>query len=146
MGLPPRVVYLRADQASVRDSAAHAGDETHATWLPKTDHLASHSLSSHENSGDVDTQHLVGVFGGVLEGWCLLLDTGCGYQTVETAVLSGTSMAAPLVAGLGAYLLALEGERSPTELCDRMVELSTKDAVSGLQLLLTDNNLAYNGV
>lgn len=64
----------------------------------------------------------------------------------ETAVLSGTSMAAPLVAGLGAYLLALEGERSPTELCQRMVELSTQGAVSGLQTLLTGSNLAYNGV
>lgn len=63
----------------------------------------------------------------------------------ETAVLSGTSMAAPHIAGLGAYLLALEGERSPEDLCDRIRQLSTKGKVSGLQLLLNKNNLAFNG-
>lgn len=54
-------------------------------------------------------------------------------------------MAAPHVAGLGAYLLGLEGERSPKELCERIQELSTKGKVSGLQTLLTANNLVYNG-
>lgn len=63
----------------------------------------------------------------------------------ETAVLSGTSMAAPHIAGLGAYLLALEGERAPEDLCARIRELSGKGKVSGLQLLLTPNNLAFNG-
>lgn len=55
-------------------------------------------------------------------------------------------MAAPHVAGLGAYLLGLEGERSPEELCERIQELSTKGKISGLQTLLTASNLVYNGV
>ncbi|RYP64566.1 hypothetical protein DL770_009175 [Monosporascus sp. CRB-9-2] len=44
-------------------------------------------------------------------------------------VLSGTSVAAPHVAGLAAYLLALEGERDPITLCEIIQELGTKDAV-----------------
>jgi subtilisin family serine protease len=64
----------------------------------------------------------------------------------KTAVLSGTSMAAPHVAGLGAYLLALEGERDPQDLCKRIQDLSTEGAVSGLQTLLTPNKLIFNGV
>ena len=63
----------------------------------------------------------------------------------KTAVLSGTSMAAPHIAGLGAYLLALEGEVTPKELCDRIRNLATKDQVSGLQGILTTSDLAFNG-
>lgn len=54
-------------------------------------------------------------------------------------------MAAPHVAGLGAYLLALEGKRDPGQLCDRIKALSTKNAISGLQTLATGNRLAFNG-
>lgn len=54
-------------------------------------------------------------------------------------------MAAPHVAGLGAYLLALEGKRNPAQLCDLIKALSTKDAISGLQTLATKNRLPFNG-
>lgn len=57
-------------------------------------------------------------------------------------------MAAPHVAGLGAYLLALEGKRNPAQLCDRIKALSTKGAITGLRTtanLLTPNQLAFNG-
>lgn len=61
-----------------------------------------------------------------------------------TNTISGTSMAAPHVAGLGAYLLALEGERSGTELCDRIIDLSTKDVITDVSG--SPNRLAFNGV
>jgi subtilisin family serine protease len=48
----------------------------------------------------------------------------------------------PHIAGLGAYLLALEGPRDPIALCKRIQELSTKNAVAGT---LVKYNLAYNG-
>ncbi|KAJ4354147.1 uncharacterized protein N0V89_005880 [Didymosphaeria variabile] len=67
-----------------------------------------------------------------------------------TAVLSGTSMATPHVAGLGAYLLTLEGPRTPEALCQRIKALSTKNKVTfrvtqWLARATTNNTLAYNG-
>ncbi|KAI5367427.1 putative peptidase S8/S53 domain, peptidase S8, subtilisin, Asp-active [Septoria linicola] len=59
--------------------------------------------------------------------------------------ISGTSMASPHIAGLGAYLLSLEGSRTPDALCKRIQDLSTKNALNlGLQLF-SGNRLAYNG-
>lgn len=54
-------------------------------------------------------------------------------SNTATNTISGTSMASPHIAGLGAYLIALEGTRSPSALCSRIVSLSTKN---GMLLLL----------
>jgi subtilisin family serine protease len=62
----------------------------------------------------------------------------------ETETISGTSMASPHIAGLGAYLLGLNGPKSPADLCDFI-------RTSGTQGVITDvpsgtvNSLAYNG-
>jgi subtilisin family serine protease len=58
--------------------------------------------------------------------------------------ISGTSMAAPQVAGLAAYILGLEGERTPNKLTTRLNGLSTKHAIPGLPSG-TRNLLAFNG-
>ncbi|KAA8909453.1 alkaline proteinase [Sphaerosporella brunnea] len=47
-----------------------------------------------------------------------------------TAVLSGTSMASPHVAGLAAYLIALEGLRSPSAVLSRINSLASTGYVS----------------
>ncbi|RYP32389.1 hypothetical protein DL767_005254 [Monosporascus sp. MG133] len=57
-------------------------------------------------------------------------------------VLSGTSMAAPHVAGLAAYLLALEGEQDPVALCEFIKELATRDVVKNAR---SNAILAFNG-
>lgn len=58
--------------------------------------------------------------------------------------ISGTSMATPHIAGLGAYLLALEGPRDPAGLCERIQELAGANAkVTGA--LSSNSILAYNG-
>ncbi|CCO29269.1 hypothetical protein BN14_03277 [Rhizoctonia solani AG-1 IB] len=49
-----------------------------------------------------------------------------------TKVDTGTSMSAPHVAGIVAYLLSLEGPRTPAELSARIVELATPSVLSGL--------------
>ncbi|KAG6006639.1 Cuticle-degrading protease [Claviceps pusilla] len=61
-----------------------------------------------------------------------------------TRSISGTSMATPHVAGLAAYLSALEGGFSPASLCKRIQSLSTKNVIKGLPSG-TLNYLAYNG-
>ena len=53
-------------------------------------------------------------------------------------------MATPHVAGLGAYLLTLEGI-STSDLCARIVELAQKDVITEIPAG-TANLLAYNGV
>ncbi|KAI0543055.1 oryzin precursor [Xylaria digitata] len=65
------------------------------------------------------------------------------YNNGSTAMLSGTSMAAPHIAGLGAYLLGLEGDRDPIALCKRMQELATKDIVTNA--MSPNNMVAFNG-
>ncbi|KAF3352743.1 hypothetical protein VDGD_05709 [Verticillium dahliae] len=56
---------------------------------------------------------------------------------------SGTSEAAPYVAGVIAYLLALEGPRTPAQIKARLLELATKDVISDRQGV--PNFLLYNG-
>lgn len=53
-------------------------------------------------------------------------------------------MATPHVAGLGAYLLALEGKMTPAALCSRIQTLSNKNKISGVPSG-TKNYLAFNG-
>jgi subtilisin family serine protease len=53
-------------------------------------------------------------------------------------------MATPHVAGLAAYILGLEGKRTPAALAGRLQALSTKDVITGLPAG-TKNYLAFNG-
>ncbi|KAI1505284.1 protease [Biscogniauxia marginata] len=63
----------------------------------------------------------------------------------STGIISGTSMATPHITGLGAYLLALEGERDPIALCDRIRELGTSDLIPNA-ISAKSNIIAYNGI
>ncbi|KAF1968049.1 subtilisin-like protein [Bimuria novae-zelandiae CBS 107.79] len=55
----------------------------------------------------------------------------------------GAGTAAAHIAGLGAYSLALEGPRGAVALCERLREVATRDALSGIPSG-TPNLLAYN--
>ncbi|KAF2624878.1 oryzin precursor [Macroventuria anomochaeta] len=61
-----------------------------------------------------------------------------------TNTISGTSMATPHVAGLAAYILGLEGKRTPTKLAARLTALSTKNVITGLSSDIK-NCVAFNG-
>ncbi|SMR53224.1 unnamed protein product [Zymoseptoria tritici ST99CH_1A5] len=72
-----------------------------------------------------------------------ILSTWIGSSTA-TRTISGTSMACPHVAGLAAYLIGLEGTRTPAALCQRIQSLSTKNVIVGPGSG-SPNYLAYNG-
>ncbi|EGP86979.1 subtilisin-like protease, partial [Zymoseptoria tritici IPO323] len=61
-----------------------------------------------------------------------------------TNTISGTSMACPHVAGLAAYIIGLEGTRTPAALGERLIELATKDVIVAAGAG-SPNALAYNG-
>ncbi|KAH7144136.1 peptidase S8/S53 domain-containing protein [Dactylonectria estremocensis] len=62
-----------------------------------------------------------------------------------TAVMSGTSMAAPHVAGLALYLMDIEGVQGPAAVGARIKNLGTKNVVKSAGSG-SPNSLAYNGV
>lgn len=72
-----------------------------------------------------------------------ILSTWIG-STTATNTISGTSMASPHIAGLGAYLIGLEGSRTAAALCSRIQSLATKNTITGAGSG-SPNSLAYNG-
>lgn len=52
-------------------------------------------------------------------------------------------MASPHVAGLGAYLLALEGSKAPQTLCSYIASIGTRGVLSGVPSG-TINSIAFN--
>ncbi|KAB5583627.1 peptidase S8/S53 domain-containing protein [Coniochaeta sp. 2T2.1] len=64
--------------------------------------------------------------------------------TSATNTISGTSMATPHIAGLGAYLLTLLGKKTPAALCAYIVSTAQSGILSGIPSG-TVNKLAFNG-
>ncbi|EAT86323.1 hypothetical protein HBI56_100060 [Parastagonospora nodorum] len=93
---------------------------------------SSDRVASFSNYGTLVDMHAPGV--SILSTW---LNGG-------TNTISGTSMATPHVAGVAAYILALEGKISPAALSTRLTTLATKDKITGLKGS-TKNYLAFNG-
>ncbi|KAK4185257.1 alkaline protease [Podospora australis] len=73
-----------------------------------------------------------------------ILSTWIG-STSATNTISGTSMASPHIAGLGAYLLRLQGPKTPAALCAYIASSANQGLITGLPSG-TPNRLAYNGL
>nr|POE71432.1 cuticle-degrading protease [Quercus suber] len=83
-------------------------------------------------------------FGSVVDIFAPGVDVLSTWNDGKTKIISGTSMATPHITGLGAYLLALEGARTPADLCARIQTLSTKNVITSPGFG-SKNYLAYNG-
>ncbi|GIZ42790.1 hypothetical protein CKM354_000604500 [Cercospora kikuchii] len=85
-------------------------------------------------------------FGPVVDGFAPGVDIKSAWIGSRTATntISGTSMACPHVAGLAAYLIGLEGPRSPAALAARIKALATTGVIvnGGAG---SPNTLVYNG-
>jgi len=83
-------------------------------------------------------------YGAVVDVFAPGVNVLSTWKGSSTNTISGTSMASPHIAGLGAYLLSLEGSRTPTALCSRIQTLANKSKISGIPSG-TVNYLAFNG-
>ena len=70
----------------VCDGARHRRDHGDAAAVAPADHLARDGLRSHEDAGDVDFEHGIGILGAVVERGRLLLDTRRRDYAIEVAV------------------------------------------------------------
>ncbi|KAI0204319.1 peptidase S8/S53 domain-containing protein [Astrocystis sublimbata] len=120
--------------ASGNDNADAGG------YSPASELSACTVSASDENDAKAEYSN----FGSVVDIWA----PGSNIQSTSydgtSTTASGTSASSPIVAGLGAYLLALEGGRDPVALCDRIKELSTQGVLTNVPDD-TVNALAFNG-
>jgi subtilisin family serine protease len=114
-----------------RDAASYSpASEPTAFTVGATD--SSDAKASFSNYGSLVDVFAPGV--SILSTW----------NNGGTNTISGTSMATPHVAGLGAYLLGLEGKMTPAALGSRIVALANKNKITGVPSG-TVNALAFNG-
>ncbi|KAI1299733.1 peptidase S8/S53 domain-containing protein [Xylaria venustula] len=96
--------------------------------------------ASDENDAKADYSN----YGSVVDIWAPGNNIESTSYDGTSTTASGTSASSPVVAGLGAYLLSLEGQRDAGALCDRIKELSSQGILSGVPDGTT-NALAFNG-
>jgi subtilisin family serine protease len=94
-------------------------------------------------TGPDDSRATFSNYGNGVDLFAPGVDVISTYNNGSTAILSGTSMSAPHITGLAAYLLSLVGDRDPIALCKRIQELATKDIVTNS--MSPNNMVAFNG-
>ncbi|RWA13050.1 hypothetical protein EKO27_g2051 [Xylaria grammica] len=82
-------------------------------------------------------------YGSVVDVFAPGQDVLSTWNSGGTNTISGTSMASPHVAGLGAYLLSLEGQKAPQTLCAYIASIGTSGVLTGVPSS-TANKLAFN--
>ncbi|RCI10899.1 putative subtilisin-like protease [Ophiocordyceps polyrhachis-furcata BCC 54312] len=125
-------VFLSVAAGNSNTDASGFSPASEATACTVAASTSSDSRSSFSNYGEPVKVFAPG--SNILSTW---LEGG-------TNTISGTSMAAPHITGLGAYLAALEGITDPSALCRRIQELATRDVLTNVPEG-TVNYLAFNG-
>lgn len=72
------------------------------------------------------------------------IDTAVPGHPLATGTYNGTSFSAPYVSGMVAYLIGLEGPRTPIDMWKRLERLSQKNKVAEPER--TPNRFLYNGI
>ncbi|KAI1846082.1 hypothetical protein JX265_001004 [Neoarthrinium moseri] len=127
-------VFLAVAAGNDGANAANYSPASEASACTVGATTSADALASYSNFGAV--VDILAPGSSILSSWI-------GSNSASNTI-SGTSMASPHVAGLAAYLLALEGESTPAALCTRIGTLATKNAISGVPSS-TKNYLAFNG-
>ncbi|KAL1591723.1 hypothetical protein SLS60_011722 [Paraconiothyrium brasiliense] len=125
-------VFLAVAAGNEAQSAANVSPASEPTVFTVGATDSSDAFASFSNYGSAVDGNAPGV--SILSTW----------NNGGTNTISGTSMASPHVAGLGAYLLALEGKVTPAALSSRIQTLSNKNKITGIPSG-TPNYLVYNG-
>ncbi|KAH8177019.1 subtilase family protein [Sarocladium implicatum] len=125
-------IFLAVAAGNENQNAANVSPASEPTVCTVGASTSSDARASFSNYGS-----LVDIFApgqGILSTWI----------GSSTNSISGTSMASPHIAGLAAYLAALEGYPGAQQLCNRIVSLATTGVLTGLPSG-TPNRLAFNG-
>jgi len=125
-------VFLAVAAGNEGQNAANVSPASEPTVFTVGATDSSDAFASFSNYGSLVDGNAPGV--AVLSTW---LNGG-------TNTISGTSMATPHVVGLAAYLLALEGKKSPAALTTRIQALATKNKITSIKSG-TVNAIIYNG-
>ncbi|KAK0755164.1 peptidase S8/S53 domain-containing protein [Schizothecium vesticola] len=127
-------VFLAVAAGNDNSDAANYSPASEPTACTVGATTSGDAKSSFSNYGS-----LVDIFApgtGILSAWI--------GSTSATNTISGTSMASPHIAGLAAYLLGLQGPKSPAALCSYIQSTALTGKLSGIPSG-TSNRLAFNG-
>jgi subtilisin family serine protease len=127
-------VFLAVAAGNDNTNAANSSPASESTVCTVGATTSSDARASYSNYGAV-----VDIFApgsNILSSWI--------GSTSATNTISGTSMATPHITGLGAYLLALLGSKTPAALCAYIASTAQSGILSGIPSG-TVNKLAFNG-
>lgn len=128
-------VFVAVAAGNDNANAANYSPASEPTVCTVGSTTSADAKSSFSNYGSVVDVHAPGT--SILSAWI--------GSTSASNTISGTSMASPHVAGLGAYLLRKNGPQTPAALCAFIASSANQGVLTGLPSG-TVNKLAYNGL
>ncbi|KAI0129549.1 peptidase S8/S53 domain-containing protein [Xylariales sp. AK1849] len=129
-------------QAGVFLAVAAGNDGANAASYSPASETTACTVGATEKTDALASYSNYGAVVDVLAPGSSILSSWIGSNSA-TNTISGTSMATPHIAGLGAYFLALNGAKTPAALCAYIQSSATKSKISSVPSG-TNNYLAFN--